>query len=359
MRGARDLLLDLEQLTSSHSDARQPELLDRVTDLFFATSQSQSASDIVAFGSVLERIAYEVEVEARAQLAKRLAPAPNAPAKLVRTLAADEISVARPILEKSACLTDRDLVDIAESHGQDHLHAIASRPKLSSLVTDVIVTRGDDRVLTKVAGNEGARFSFRSLEQLSDRAQSSEPLLSALSTRTDVPDSLIEDIKLNVTARLSEELLASNPDLDSDRVEAMVAAQAEKIDVARFGASNEKLRQLHRAGRIKEPMLVNFARQRRLPETVRCLALLTGLDDTRVSHCLLKGELTALGVLCKASGFDNTTFAALLQIRTTADRLDGRDIADAMRSYHALSRKAAVAALDHVKEHAAAHRQDD
>ncbi len=354
MPDARGLLLDLEQLASAKSDRKQPELLDRVTDLFFATSESQRESDTAIFGDVMERIAYEVEVEARAQLARRLAPADNAPSALVRGLAKDDISVARPILEQSTCLSDKDLVQIASSHGQDHLHAIASRRTLSSRVTDVIVARGDDRVLTRVAGNGGAHFSCDGLEQLSDRARSSGTLMSALSTRADLPKNLIDDVKRNVTARLRKELIASDPGMDADRVEALVATQAEKIDVARYGASNERLRQLHRSGGIKEYMLVHFARKRRLPETVRCLALLTGLDDTLVSHCLLKGELTALGVLCKASGFSNTTYAALLQVRTTADRLDGLEIAAAMRSYDALTRRAAEAAIEHVKEQAAA-----
>lgn len=353
MADARGLLLALDTLTTEKSDDNTSELLDRVADLFFATSEAQTDADSAVFGDVMERIAYEVEVEVRAQLAKRLAPAEKAPENLILGLAKDDISVARPILERSPRLTDRDLVAFARSLGQDHLHAIASRDKLSSQVTDVIVERGDDRVLTQVARNSGAHFSFKGLEHLSDRAKSSEALLSALSSRSDIPENLIDDVKRNVSARLKDELLESNPELDSKQVDSLVNAQADSVDVESYKASNDKLLQLHEAGELKEYMLIYFARERRLAETVRCLALLTGLDDALVSRCLLKANISALGILCKANGFQNKTYSSLLQIRTATHRMNGRAIADAMRTYDTLTVEAARSAITQVKAHAA------
>ncbi|MGI9384170.1 MAG: DUF2336 domain-containing protein [Methyloligellaceae bacterium] len=352
MADARGLLLALDTLTSEKSGGNASALLDRVTDLFFATSESQSEADSAVFGDVIERIAYEVEVEARAQLAKRLAPAEKAPLSLIRGLAKDEIIVARPVLEQSPRLTDHDLVQIARSLGQDHLHAIASRDTLSSKVTDVIVERGDDHVLTQVASNDGAHFSFRGIEHLSDRAKSSDALMSALSSRADIPENLIDEVKRNVSTRLKSELLASNPEMDSEQVDSLVNAQADSIDVESYKASNDKLLKLHQAGELKEYMLVYFARERRLAETVRCLALLTGLEDSLVSRCLLKADIAALGILCKASGFQNKTYSSLLQIRTTTNRLNGRAIADAMRTYDSLTTQAARSAIEHVRSQA-------
>ena len=353
MADARGLLLALDTLTTEKSGYNTSELLDRVTDLFFATSDSQSDADSAVFGDVMERIAYEVEVEVRAQLAKRLAPAERAPENLIRGLAKDDIAVARPILEQSPKLTDHDLVEFARSLGQDHLHAIASRDTLSSQVTDVIVERGDDRVLTQVASNGGAHFSYRGLEHLNDRAKSSDALLSALSSRSDIPENLIDDVKRNVSARLKRELRESNPELNSSQVELLINAEADSVDVEIYKASNDKLLKLHQAGELREYMLVYFARERRLPETVCCMALLTGLDDSVVSHCLLKANISALGILCKASGFQNKTYSALLQIRTATHRMNGRAIADAMRAYDTLTVEAAKSTIAQVKEQAA------
>jgi uncharacterized protein (DUF2336 family) len=56
----------------------------------------------LVFGEVIERLADEIEVAARAQLSNRLAPSDNAPVKVVKKLAFDDsIDVAGPVLRQS------------------------------------------------------------------------------------------------------------------------------------------------------------------------------------------------------------------------------------------------------------------
>ncbi|MGE5164210.1 MAG: DUF2336 domain-containing protein [Sphingobacteriales bacterium] len=100
---------------------------------------------------MLRRLAADIEVKARAKLAHRLAEMKNAPPVLIRSLAFDDaIEVAEPVLIHSERLTDDDLVENATTKSQDHLFAIAQRLKLSEKVADVLVERGDDRVVHKV-----------------------------------------------------------------------------------------------------------------------------------------------------------------------------------------------------------------
>ena len=85
----------------------------------------------------------------------------NSPPKLIRSLAFDdEIAVAGPVLVHSQQLSDADLVENAANKSQKHLLAIAQRLKLSEVVTDVLVERGDRQVVRKVARNNGACFSL-------------------------------------------------------------------------------------------------------------------------------------------------------------------------------------------------------
>ena len=59
---------------------------------------------------MIERLADEIEVAARAQLSKRLAPSDNAPVKVVKKLAFDDsIDVAGPVLRQSERLDTRTL----------------------------------------------------------------------------------------------------------------------------------------------------------------------------------------------------------------------------------------------------------
>ncbi len=357
MQDTRAYLRDLQRLTADKSIDNKDELLRRVTDLFFATADEQSSGDVSVFGSVMERIAYEVEIEARARLAERFSEAEHAPRRLVRRLAEDDIEVARPILEKSPHLTDDDLVDIARSKGQEHLLAISGRDSLSPPITDVIVERGEPHVVSRVAANKGAKFSESGFKQLSRQAAEHGEVMQALTTRRDIPSNMLGEIKEAVTERMKVELARSNPELDPAEVERMVAEKTASIDLAAFQASNDRLARMKDAGRITERMLSDFARARRLPETVRCLSLLTGLNDKLVSHCLLKAHLCALGILCKANGFDNSTYAALIQIRSASDRLRGTAIAAAMRGYNSLPKATAERMLGIVCEQAAGIRQ--
>ena len=100
---ALDLLLDgLENTIASGSDQQRFTMLQRITDLFIAGSSRYSDDQIELFDDVLMRLTAEIEEKARAKLAQRLAPIPNAPRNTIRSLAFDDaISVAEPVLTKS------------------------------------------------------------------------------------------------------------------------------------------------------------------------------------------------------------------------------------------------------------------
>ena len=63
-----------------------------------------SDEHIAVFDEVIGLLADRIEAYARAARAERLVDIPNAPPKVVRRLARDDISVARPILQRSARL---------------------------------------------------------------------------------------------------------------------------------------------------------------------------------------------------------------------------------------------------------------
>jgi len=166
-------------------------ILQRVTDLFVAGSHRYSGDQIALFDDVLQQLAADIEVEARAKLADRLADVRYAPPKLVRTLAFDNvIEVARPVLIRSEQLTDDDLVENARTKSQEHLLAIAQRLKLSEAVTDVLVERGNTAVLRKVTGNGGAALSEDSFARLITEAKNDKPLAQLVKTREDIPEEL-------------------------------------------------------------------------------------------------------------------------------------------------------------------------
>src|SRR6202158_2238125 len=153
------ILDELEEHLASGDVQHRVKVFQRLADLFLAGSRRYSGAEIALFDDVLTRLVAEIETEARARLAQRLATLPNAPPGLIRRFAFDDaIVVAAPVLASSSQLSDADLIENAATKSQDHLYAIAQRLRLSEAVTDVLVERGNRRVVTRVAENDGAQF---------------------------------------------------------------------------------------------------------------------------------------------------------------------------------------------------------
>lgn len=331
-------MLELEALSGETSSDKRRQLLHRITDLFYLTGDRRGPRDTAAFGSLMERVAYELEVEARAELAERICDAGDAPRHLVCRLANDEIAVARPVLERSPVLTDEDLMQIAAASEQSHLHAISRRPSLRAPVTDVIVARGERGVLVEVAGNIGAEFSCDGFSALAAKAGGGDGLLTALDARADLPAGLRDEITRRVAHRIKTEMAASYDESDMAAVDALVERSASGIDFGELQKSNADIRRRAWTEKLAEDDIADLARSGRLSEAVHAVSVMSGLDDRIVSHCLLKADMPALGIICKSVGFKGTTYLALLRTRFGHDGFAARNIARAMREYDTLSR---------------------
>ncbi|MDH3579599.1 MAG: DUF2336 domain-containing protein [Hyphomicrobiales bacterium] len=320
------------------TDLSEEALLDRVVELYFLSDGKRADSDTNAFGTVLEQLAYKSTTARRAELANQLALAKDAPTHLMRRLAFDNIIVARPVLQYSDRLSNKDLVTLASKLGQDHLHAIAHRLKLTPPVTDVLVKRGRPPTLTTVAQNSGAKFSPDGLSRLERRAEADSDLAFALGLRPDLHPGMFTRFSNFVKEQLSAEIsfgkaatkasgnaagsaaskqgAAAKPNGDGD------PAADQDGETGLEGNASDEAADVVWKGPLQESALANIAREGRLDETLCCLARMTKLEETMARHCLLVADTSALMVLCKANGFASGTFSALLQIRE-ANTLDG------------------------------------
>lgn len=337
MQNTQSCLVALEALSSETSSDKRRIVLRRVTDLFFMTHDRQTLDDINTFGTVMERIAYELEVEARAELSERICEFDKSPRQLITRLANDDIAIARPILEHSRALSDDDLVRIARTKGQNHLHAIAKRDVLAPPVTDIIVKRGVDQVLVEITRNHGAEFSHQGLVALADKARANGNLLTALGARKDLQPEFMVKIKKRVAQRMKAGLAGKYPGDDMANLDSLIDESAANLDLEGVKKSNDELRSRARKHELSEDDIIRLARAQRLPETVHALSVLTGLDDQMISHCLLNADIAAIGILCKANNFNNSTYLSLVQTRAKSESIPARDIIQAMREYDLLN----------------------
>ena len=343
MSSAQVCLQDLEALSVERDAGKRRELLRKVTDLFFITQEQQSESDRDVFGGVLERISFELEVEARAELSQRLSTTGFAPHNIIRRLAEDDIDVAKPVLERSSILTDADLVDIAYSKSQDHLMAMTRREALSAAVTDVIVQRGNDDVLTSVSGNLGAAFSAKGFDMLAVKATDVAKLRENLIQRDDVPNEVVEMIKARVAAKLKKEFSDQHSDISAMEVDHVVELQSGNMDFSslkedeRYGTPKIDIADLHKKGLLTQDKIRDFAEKGLRAELVHSLAIKAGIDTDMAYHTLYEAEVPALAVLCRAYHFKRETFGQLLQERVRASGLATDQVVSAMKRYDSLN----------------------
>src|SRR6478736_133417 len=206
MPEAKSILQELDDTIVKGSAESRERALWHATDLLIAGRYSDN--DIWIFGEVIGRLAEEIEVVARARLAKRLAHSTNAPTNVIRRLAFDDsIAVAGPVLRHSEKLDSKTLIANIRSKGEVHLLAISKRKALSESVTDELVTRGSHEVVSSVATNGGARFSNFGFLHMVKRSQNDSILAENLGLRRDIPrhvfHQLISKASENVKKKLA------------------------------------------------------------------------------------------------------------------------------------------------------------
>src|SRR5215472_9029227 len=179
----RNLLMDELQAIRNASEDRRAATVRQITDLFLCGADCFSNE--------------QIERRVLIQLANSLAPVESAPVNVVRQLAKnDEIQIAGPVLIQSNRLDVADLIEIAKTMSQDHLLAISERKRVEQALTAVLVDRGNDDVLCKVATNAGAALSEADFRVLVGRAENHERLTEKVGLRPDIPAQLFERLLL-------------------------------------------------------------------------------------------------------------------------------------------------------------------
>jgi uncharacterized protein (DUF2336 family) len=378
MAGSEKLQDDVVEAISDESESVLPDLLGRIMDLYLLSEGDQSDSDVESFGFLLEQMAFAAGTEKRAQLANRLAQSSRAPLHLMRRLAFDEINVARPVLQFSQCLSERDLTTLASKLDQDYLLAIAHRLRLSPKVTEVLVDRGDSKVLVTAARNFGAEFSAKSLARLGDLAEADEELRAALDERPDLSPGMLKRLRSFIVDQFLAELVRDEPEetagdetrenAEGDPAGDDAANDAEEMTKS-IGAAEEAVEESGeksppgpkdeedsaydpvRDSYASERNLSKLARAGMLSESISCMVKLTGMDSTMVKHCLLTAELSALMVLCKANGLSNATFSTLLKLRESHSEEGGViDVPAMLQRYDAMQTHTAKRIIQYAKK---------
>jgi len=316
------LLPELEDVVQHGSADKRAETLRRITTLFLDGAPSFNAEHVALFDDVIGCLVVEIEAKALAELARRIAPVPNAPAGVISVLAKnDDIEVAGPVL-KQANLPDPDLLRIAETKGQAHLLALSTRRRISESLSDMLVERGDRDVARSIANNQHAQLSVNAFSTLVKRAEEDGVLAEKVGMRTDIPPRLFRQLLMQASDMVQRRLLAkAKPETQAEirRILAQVTDEvAAKAAPRNYTAAIAAVRALHKERKLGEADVAEFAKAGKYEETIAALSTLCAVPVEVVDRLMNGERADPVLILARAVGFSWPTVRAVLNARPGA-----------------------------------------
>jgi len=314
------LLPELEDVVQHGSAEKRAETLRRITTLFLDGVPSFNAEHVALFDDVIGCLIEEIEAKALAELARRIAPIPHAPAGVVSTLAKnDDIEVAGPVL-KQARLADRDLLQIAETKSQAHLLAMSTRLGISEALADILVDRGDRNVVRSIANNQHAQLSDGAFTTLVKRAEQDGVLAEKVGMRTDIPPRLFRQLLMQASEVVQRRLLSkAKPETQAEirRILAQVTDEvAAKAAPRNYAAALAAVRALHKERKLSEEDIAEFAKAEKYEETIAALATMCAVPVEVVDRLMNGERADPVLILARAVGFGWPTVRTILKART-------------------------------------------
>lgn len=356
MTAQNSLIRELEDALSQGSAERRERTLRRVTDLFIFGSSHFSGDHIAVFDGVFSHLVADIEQSARAALADRLAAIPNAPPRLMRSLAFDDaIEVAGPVLTQSEQLDNISLVENASTKSQQHLLAITRRKALSATVTDVLVERGDRDVALSVAQNAGAKLSEAGYVRLVKRSEHDDELAKSVGCRPEISRNHFLKLLSTASKAVRMSLEGAHPE-HAKEIQHVVAKVATAIQTKVAATSRDyaearaRVAELRAAGQLGENDIATFAKAGRFEDTAVVLSALSTLPIDVVERVLVQDRSETILIVAKAMELSWPTVRALLLLRAGKGGLSTQALEQHMATFTRLKRTTALQALEYLRK---------
>jgi uncharacterized protein (DUF2336 family) len=313
------LLPELEDVVQHGSAEKRAETLRRITTLFLDGVSGFNAEHIALFDDVIGCLIEEIEAKALAELARRIAPVPNAPAGVVSTLAKnDDIEVAGPVL-RQARIDENDLMHVAETKSQAHLLAMSTRLGIGEALSDILVERGNRDVARSIATNPHAQLSTNAFTTLVKRAEQDGVLAEKVGMRTDIPPRLFRQLLMQASDVVQKRLLSkAKPETQAEirRILAQVTDEvAAKAAPRNYAAALDAVRALHKERKLGESDIAEFANAGKYEETIAALATMCAVPVEVVDRLMNGDRADPVLILARAVGFGWPTVRAVLRAR--------------------------------------------
>ena len=250
----------------------------------------------------------------RLSMSEVFARSPDAPATIVRALAADQPSIALPVLEHSPLLIDADLVDIVATGTSDMQCSIARRINLPSSVSAAIAEVGSAAAALELIENAYAELAPFSWDRIVERhghlaaIREAMLLLEGLpaATRAALVAKLSNTLAQFAAARnwLSPERAGRLADESRERSTISIAARSRGEDMQGL------VQHLRATGQLNAGLILRALLSGNLELFEAALAELAGLPLARITALVHDRGNASLQALLIRAGLPESTFAA-------------------------------------------------
>jgi uncharacterized protein (DUF2336 family) len=250
----------------------------------------------------------------RQSMSEVFARSPDAPATIVRALAADQPSIALPVLEYSPLLIDADLVDIVATGTSDMQCSIARRVNLPSSVSAAIAEVGSAAAALELIENAYAELAPFSWDRIVERHGHLAAIREAMlvleglpaATRAALVAKLSNTLAQFAAARnwLSPERAGRLADESRERSTINIAARSRGEDMQGL------VQHLRATGQLNAGLILRALLSGNLELFEAALAQLADLPLARVTALLHDRGGASLQALLVRAGLPESTFGA-------------------------------------------------
>ena len=349
-------------LNNDPDSAECAELMRNMAKLFSHVVDRCDDEQIEKYDEVLCQLAELVEAEARADVARLLAPLSRAPGSVVIKLAHDEIEVAGALLEFSSVLSDDDLIEIVQELSNDHRFAIAGRSPVTDRVGSEIVKRADTRTVLRLVGNKDAEIGQETGSGLLARAADDKNIAASIGQRKDVDWKQIHSQLSEASARALHSLADAHVHVDKEKL-----AEAQSVVLNRirnetgFNATEWKVawgqvKALADRRQFNLGALERFCRFGYGHHVASALAILLRIRPEVLVKWLATQDTGALIVAVRAMNFKPELFQRVFASLPWREKISTQDAAIAVKKYNSLSQKDAQDIFEMWRSHSFAKK---
>lgn len=311
-------------------------LLRRLIDYVALPGSQVAPQDRSMGGDILLDMLFHASEEEKRLCAERLTTLSEAPRRVLRYLAQNELEIARPLLESSDAFDSSDLIEILDHVSMEHRKLIAKRKRVPIVVCDHLARRSEIAVVKALVENKGAEFSETAMDVLVERSSKEEGLSPLLIKRFELKPAQAmamfwwsdRDTRRMILQRHAAdraEMVAMCAD-----VFAIAADEGWSDPVARKTLQLIERRQRNRAAIDRSPYesLENAvevaATMGMSPELVQEIGYLAGIKPVTSAKILSDPGGEGIAVLCKATGLKRPSLKSFwLALRRPVDAEDG------------------------------------